>query len=89
MMMKKKLLLKAQKTLQLSKLWMKALISKAILVKLWFLMMTVLTNLTKPEPDDKVLEEVDVDATLTMKTPTKIESSNMETQSKIQYCHKK
>ena len=44
----------------------------------------VLTNLTRLKQED-IREEVDVDATLTKKTPMKLISSNTATQSKVQY----
>ena len=47
MKMRKKLLLKALKTVQQSKVRMKALKLKATLVMIWFLTMMILTKLTR------------------------------------------
>ena len=65
MKMRKKLLLKALKTVQQSKVRMKALKLKATLVMIWFLKMTILAKLTRQYLEDIVVG-VDVDETLTM-----------------------
>ena len=76
--------MKALKTVQQSKVRMKVLKSKVIQVMIWFLTMTILAKLTRLELED-IVGGVDVDVTLTMKTPMKKKSSNTATQSKVQY----
>ena len=76
--------MKALKTLQQSKVRMKALKSKVTLVMIWFLTMTILAKLTRQYLED-IVGGVDVDVTLMMKTPMKTKSSNTATQSKVQY----
>ena len=70
--------------MKLSRAKMRELLSKAILVKLCILMMTMKT-LTRPDVEDKGLVGEDVEAMLTKKIPTKFKSSNMATKSQIQY----
>ena len=69
----------------LSKAKMRWLLFKAIQVKNMFLMMTANIPLTRRDVDDTEVEGVDVEAILTKKIPTKIKSSNMATESKVQY----
>lgn len=57
--------MKALKTVQQSKVRMKALKLKATLVMIWFLKMTILAKLTRQYLEDIVVG-VDVDETLTM-----------------------